>query len=155
MELINIWQKPEEYPKVIEFWKELNALPLKTKPEDRAKELAYMAMIDGKVVGVTTAARARVTQLNDNYFFFYRMLIHPDWRRPGLSSKLIVLTRDLLEQQFLQQKTDCIGLLVVTDKPEFVTRRNEAVWRASKLTYIGNMADGRHMRVYYFKGARI
>jgi len=155
MDFTNIWQQEGYYDQVIHFWNQLCVLPENVKPEDRAKELVNMARDGDRVIGVTTAARVRVNQLNDNFLFSFRILVHPDYRRPGLSSKLTVLTRDFLEQLFEKKKTDCIGMMVITDKTEFVTIRNEAVWRASKLTYIGTLTNGQHMRVYYFKGARI
>ncbi len=155
MDFINIWQQEDHYDQVIHFWNQLRVLPEKVKPNDRAKELVIMARDGDRVIGVTTAARVKVNQLNDNFLFSFRILIHPEYRRPGLSSKLTVLTRDFLEQLYAEKKTDCIGMMVITDKTEYVKIRNEAVWRASKLTYIGTLKDGRHMRIFYFKGARI
>ena len=155
MEIINIWNKPEYWPEVIDFWQSRKALPKTIKAEDRAKELVMMVKDQNKVVGVTTSFRTQIPFLNQNYFFSFRTLIHPDHRIPGLSSKLTVMTRDFLESLYLEKKTDCIGLIVFAENKEILRNRTEAVWRASKLTFIGNTSDGMQMRVYYFKGARI
>ena len=155
MELIEIWQQSEHYAEVIQFWKDLNALPPQVKPEKRAEELVMVARANGKVAGVTTAFRSKIGFLNDNHFFVFRILIHPDHRVPGLASKLTVKTRDFLESLYTEKQTDCIGMIVYTDKKELMTLRREAVWRASKMVFIGTTREGKHIRLYYFKGARI
>jgi hypothetical protein len=33
--------------------------------------------------------------------------------------------------------------------------RTEAIWRGSRMVYIGNTKSGKHIRVYYFKKALI
>lgn len=157
MDFINIWQKPDYYPIVINFWNDLRALPPTVDPANRAKELVYMVKDpkEDKVIGVTTVSQQKIPQLKNHPFFVFRTLIHPKSRIPGLASKLTLLTRDFLESLFIEKKTDCIGLYLVTDKKELMTVRTEAVWRNSKLTFIGTTKDGRHQRVYYFDGAKI
>ena len=155
MEFITIWENPAYYPEVIQFWKELNVLPSEVKDEDRAKELVLLARENGKVIGVTTAFRSKIPFLNQNYFYTFRVLIHPQHRKPGLASKLTVITRDFLESLYHRKETDCIGIIAFTDKEEYKTVRTEAVWRASNLTFIGVTKEGKHLRVYYFEGARI
>ena len=155
MEFINIWEKPEYHTEVIDFWEQLKVLPSNVKAADRAKELVFMIKEEDRVVGVTTSYRMKVPFLNENHLFSFRILIHPQYRIPGLSSKLTVMTRDFLESLFLEKKTDCIGMITFAEKKELLRDRREAVWRASKLTFMGNTADGKQIRVYYFKGARI
>ena len=155
MEFINIWEKSQYHSEVIAFWKDLKVLPKNVDANDRAKELVMMVKEQGQVIGVTTSYRIQIHPLNHKYFFSFRILIHPKYRIPGLSSKLTVMTRDFLETLFVEKKTDCIGLIVFAEKKEFLKSRTEAVWRASKLTFIGNTADNKQIRVYYFKGATI
>ena len=155
MEFINIWEQSEYHQEVIQFWQELKALPAKVKPEDRAKELVMMAKKDGQVIGVTTSFRSQVPFLNNKCLFTFRILVHPKFRVPGLTSKLTVMTRDFLESLYLGNKTACIGMITFVENQQFIQHRNEAVWRASKLTFVGNTAEGKQIRLYYFKGARI
>src|SRR5688572_14552895 len=51
----------------------------------------------GEVVGVSTAFKAYVKQLK-NYLYAFRCFIAPDFRIPGLTSTLLVKTRDYLEE---------------------------------------------------------
>lgn len=155
MKFTPIWQQEHLYQPVVDFWKDMRAMPSNVKPEERAKELVYVVTDNDVVVGVSTASRVKMPKLNNNYFYSYRVLIHPKYRMPGLSSKITVLTRDFLEQLFLNKKTDCIGMVVFTEKTEYMTKRNEAVWKASNLMYIGSLNNGLHVRLLYFKGARI
>jgi hypothetical protein len=83
-------------------------------------------------------------------------LIVPEYRIPGLTSKLLVLTRDFLESIHAMESADTpIGLITLVENEALKQHRNEAIWPASKMVYIGNSKEGHHIRVYYFSGARI
>ncbi|MDZ7650060.1 MAG: hypothetical protein U5K54_24660 [Cytophagales bacterium] len=94
-------------------------------------------------------------QLNNKNFYLYRSIILPGYRHPGLTSKLIVETRDFLESASQVILNPCIGMLTFVENPRIQQFRREAIWPASKLAYIGMDKQGRHIRVYYFRGATI
>lgn len=140
---------------MLSFWKAHRG-PVGDEAAERLKQLVFVVRDEsGAIVGASTAFKAYVKQLR-NYFFIFRLMIAPECRIPGLTSKLLVLTRDLLESICGEEVPDTpIGLLTLVQNEKLKKYRNEAIWPASKMVYIGNTPDGHHIRVYYFKGARI
>lgn len=154
----NLWKKDVTHlsGQVLEIWKR-NAGPVGEQAKDRLAQLVFVVRNDaGDVVGMSTAFKAYVKQLR-NYFFALRLMLIPGYRIPGLTSRLLVSTRDFLEsiheQDSVDQKT--IGVITLVENQRLKESRNEAIWPASKMVYIGNSREGHHIRVYYFKGARI
>jgi hypothetical protein len=130
--------------------------PRGPEAEERLKQVVYVVKNDrGDVVGLSTAFKSYVKQLR-NHFFVFRLSVIPEYRVPGLTSKLLVLTRDFLESIHLAETADVpIGLITLVENEALKQHRNEAIWPASKMVYIGNSKEGHHIRVYYFAGARI
>jgi hypothetical protein len=109
-----------------------------------------------EIVGLSTAELITFKQLNSNNFYMYRSIVLPGFRHPGLASKIIVETRDLLEAyNKTVTSNSCIGMITFVENPRIQEFRREAIWMASKMAYIGMDKQGRHIRVYYFKGATI
>ena len=153
----NIWAQDDEAlkEKVMTFWTTLQAIPSNVDLKTRANELVIVAMDGEEVVGVTTAQRSKVKQLNDNYFYAFRTLIHPNYRMPGLVDKLAVLTRDYLDSLYQAQKTDCIGLITLVENEQMKQQRREAIYPSTGFVFIGKSKAGHHVRVCYFPGAKI
>jgi hypothetical protein len=155
----NVWTKVETklQDEIVEFWQSNNMLPPGINAADRAKQVVLTVRSQGKIVGLTSAEFVRFRQLNDNLFFMFRAAVLPAFRMPGIESKLIVESRDLLEKFAESQPANnrAIGLLVFVENPNLKAKRNEAIWPASKAVYIGSDKQGRHIRVSYFKGAVI
>ena len=129
--------------------------------EEIAKRLDQVVYIvddgQGNVVGVSTAYKTFIKQLN-NYLYAFRCFIAPAHRVPGLTSALLVKTRDYLEAIHKNDGPEnerCVGIITLVENDRIMEHRREAVWPASKMVYIGNSPKGKHIRVYYFKGARI
>lgn len=129
--------------------------------EEIQKRLPQVAFVvqdsEEHVVGVSTAYKAFIKQLNHN-LYAYRCFIAPAHRVPGLTSALLVKTRDYLEAIHKNdgpENEHCIGIITLVENERIMEHRREAVWPASKMVYIGNTPKGKHIRVYYFKGARI
>jgi hypothetical protein len=129
--------------------------------EEMQKRLTQVRFVvrtsKGEVVGVSTAYKAFIKQLN-NFLYAYRCFIAADHRVPGLTSTLLVRTRDYLEeihQSDGPEKERCVGVITLVENDRIMQHRREAIWPASKMVYIGNSPKGKHIRVYYFKGARI
>ena len=150
-----IWQSPEYYDEVKAFWQDLKVMPAGVSIDERAKQLVFMAKVDGKVIGVSTAERLQINRLNGKYLYSMRMLSHPKHRYPGFDSKICLLTRDRLQEEFVAGKTDCIGMITVVQQPEMQAGRSEAIWPVSKLMFMGLGPQGQHVRVYYFPGATV
>lgn len=156
----NVWQKmsPGLEKEVITFWEDNKMLRPGFSSEERARQVALLirSQKENKIVGVSTAATVTFKQLNSNNFYLYRSIILTGYRHPGLTSKIIVETRDLLEAFSKQDASNrCIGMLTFVENPRIQQFRREAIWPASKMAFIGVDKEGRHIRVYYFRGAVI
>ena len=153
----NVWRTDlrQVGDQVLNIWM-LHRGPKGKAARERLKELVYVVKNNrGEVVGISTAFKAHVKQLR-NYFFVFRLMIIPGYRVPGLTSRLLVLTRDFLESIHSTETEDKpVGLVTLVENDDLKIHRNEAIWPASKMVYIGNSKEGHHIRVYYFAGARI
>jgi hypothetical protein len=152
----NVWKKDYEHIKkdVFTIWKKYNLT--ETEMAERIQQIVFaIKNNEGSVVGISTAFKAYIPQLR-NYFYGFRCVLEQDYRIPGLTSKLLVMTRDYLESIYQDEEKDpAIGLITIVENQQIKQARTEAVWPASKMVYIGNTKEGHHIRVYYFKGVRI
>jgi hypothetical protein len=154
----NLWNKDVTHisGQVIDIWKR-NGGPVGEQASGRLAQLVFVVRNEGgEVVGISTAFRAYVKQLRNN-FFALRLMLIPQYRIPGLTSRLLVSTRDFLESIHENDPVDqrTIGVITLVENQQLKEGRNEAIWPASRMVYIGNSKEGHHIRVYYFKGARI
>ncbi len=155
-----VWQKmtPTLIDEVISFWESNQMLRSDSTLQERVRQVVFLVRDTAtlKIVGVSTAGLVNFKQLNSNIFYLYRSIILPAYRYPGLADKLTIETRDYLENfNRTVSENKAIGILVFVENLKFQQFRREAIWRASRLAYIGTDKSGRHIRVYYFKGARI
>jgi hypothetical protein len=139
-------------PAVIALWKK--HFPVMADIDRRIKEVVFVVENGkGEPVGVSTAARMHVPQLK-NHLYSFRLFIDPEYRIPGLTSALIVKTRDELEERTRVEphsNTKCVGMITLVENDRILQHRREAVWPASKMVYIGNSPKGKHIRVFYFE----
>ena len=156
----NLWQK-KDLPvgaEVKKLWKKNFPSFTDDQLNTRLQQVVFaLRTEDGKVVGVSTAHKAYIEQLK-NRMYNFRCFIDPEHRIPGLTSTLLVKTRDLLEERYLtdgEDDTRCIGMITLVENERIMKYRNEAIWPASKMVYIGNSPKGFHIRAYYFKKALI
>lgn len=153
----NLWQKDVSHiqEQVLKIWRDHGG-PDAQQALERLRQIVFVVRDPtGEVVGISTAFKAYIKQLR-NHLFAFRLMLVPDYRIPGLTSKLLVSTRDFLESIHHLDTTDqAIGLITLVENQRLKEHRNEAIWPASGMVYIGNSKEGSHIRVYYFKGARI
>jgi hypothetical protein len=140
---------------ILKLWHRYGG-PAGPEADERLRQIVYAVRnAEGQVVGVSTAYKAFVKQLG-HHFFAIRLLLADAYRVPGLTSKLLVMTRDFLESIHSQDTADpAIGIITLVENPRLKQYRNEAVWPASGMVYIGKSPKGHHLRVYYFRGARV
>lgn len=156
----NVWQQvtPALQKEIVEFWKAHQMMIAGVSAEERALQavLIVRSEADNSIVGISTAMVVRFKQLNERKFFYYRSIVLPEFRQPGLASKIIVDTRDFLESiSQPAQKDSCIGLITFVESPAIKQAKRQAVWPDSKMIFMGMDKNGRQIRVYYFRGARI
>jgi len=156
----NVWQKMTSglVQEVISFWDEHKMIRPGFSLEERARQVVLIirSKMENKIVGLTTAGVVNFKQLNSNNFYLYRSIILPAYRHPGLAEKVIIETRDFLEA-YNKKATEnpCIGILAFIENPRYQQFRREAIWPSSQMAYMGMDKQGRHIRVYYFKGVTI
>ncbi len=153
MEFDLVWKDPKSKSLSIAFWREVMVNP-SFNLEERAEEVVCQVKLNNKIIAISTAKEILGKEFNDNHFYNFRLLIHPKYRIPGLLEKLSVTTIEYLEQLFLEQKSNCIGVLTLIDNPGLL-KRKEAIFPATGLVMAGFTKAGRQIRVKYFKGARI
>ena len=153
----NVWGKDIAHinAEIRKIWEDHGG-PVGAKADARLRQLVFVVKdSNGRVIGISTAFKAYIPRLR-NHFYAIRLMLVPESRVPGLSSKLLVSTRDFFESIHAGEETDrAIGIITMVENAQLKEHRNEAVWPASGMVYIGNSAEGHHIRVYYFKGARI
>ena len=140
---------------VIDIWKKYNLLSKGESGMERAQQVAIIVKNKNhEIIGISTAYSTYVKQLKNTLFVFRCMLI-PEYRYPGLLTKLTVITRDYLEYIHKNHEPLCIGLITEVQNPKLAKYRREAVYPGSGFIFIGYTKNGNQVRVYYFKGAKI
>jgi hypothetical protein len=164
-QLESVWPSPSESNRddVVSFW--MTELPSSelTATRERAHQLLVVARDpDGNVAGVSTALRMHVVQLGFECFF-YRTFVGQTHRVRGVRStelgwKILHESYRLLNERF-QQGDDpgVLGLYAEMENPSIMKCRNETVWQEDGMNFvfIGKTQGGRHIRVWYFDGARV
>lgn len=148
-----VWQNKLANEKSISFWEEV-LVNINFDMQERCNEVVCHAHLSSKVIGITTAKIIKSKEFGNIDLFNFRILIHPKFRIPGLLDKLSVSTIDFLEQLYLKGETSAIGIITLIENPKLLERR-EAVFPSTGLVLAGYTAQGRQIRVRYFKGAMI
>jgi len=154
----NFWQKDpgKLRNEILTIWKQHIPQLVGAKAEERLSQLVYvMKDASNQVAGESTAQKVYIKRLK-SYLYGVRIMIRPFDRQPGLSSKLMVMTRDFLESIHTKDSTNpTIGIISLVENKEYLVHRREAIWKASQMVYIGNSPTGKQIRVYYFNDAMI
>jgi hypothetical protein len=152
-----VWQNVSapEIGMVEEMWRKYNAIEDEQMIATRAKQIVFVVKNqNGEVGGVSTVRPVQAALLNNHFFYEFRCFVAPPFRAPGLDSLLAQKTKDFLE---LQKDPDSKfkGLLMIVENEALRNQRTKAVWPASGMVFAGYTSRGHHIRVGYFKGARI
>lgn len=153
----NVWGgvPTADSEQVIRVWDQYGG-PAGKEAQERLGQLVFLVKdAEGHVLGMSSARKTYVPHLR-NHFFIIRLMVLPGCAVPNLSSQLLISTRDFVESIHGDDTKDpAVGLLMIVQNEAVKKLRNEAIWPASGMVYIGNDKEGHHMRVYYFHGARI
>lgn len=156
----NLWQKTDTplHTKVGELWKKNFPAITDEQLQTRLPQIVFALQTpEGQAAGVSTSHKAYIQHLK-HHMYAFRCFIDPAYRIPGLTSTLLVKTRDWLESVYMNDGAEeerCIGVITLVENDRILKYRNEAVWPASGMVYIGNSPKGFHIRAYYFKKALI
>jgi hypothetical protein len=152
----NVWRKDDYQIKrqVLDVWQTIGLQ--ERDMTERINQLVYVVKNEaGEVVGISTAFKTYIKQLR-GYFYAFRCMVVPEFRVPGLDSKLVVETRDFLESIHEQDGPEkALGVITLVENENIKKYNTKAIWTASSMVFIGYSKEGHHIRVYYFKGARI
>ncbi len=152
-----IWGKASapEVDRVKELWRKYSAIDREERIEVRARQIVFVVKTSGgEVVGVSTARPVQVAFLNNHFFYEFRCFVAPYARTPGLDSLLAQKTRDYLET-LPESASKFKGMLLLVENDELRRQRTKAVWPATGMIFAGYTSRGDHIRISYFKGARI
>lgn len=156
----NLWHKKNSlfHDSVKLLWKKNFSALTEEQINTRLQQVVFaLRTAEGEVVGVSTSYKAYIQHLK-NHLYAFRCFIDPAYRIPGLTSTLVVRTRDFLEEIHTVDGTEeerCIGMITLVENERIMKFRNEAIWPASRMVYIGNSPKGYHIRAYYFKKALV
>jgi hypothetical protein len=154
----NVWNRvsPDLRREIVHFWMAKNALSIQEAAEERAEEVVFVVRnLARQIVGLCTAKKIFSEQLN-NFVYFYRTMIDPDYRRYGLALDLLIKTRDLLETQFTKEmERETIGILLTVENEDINATFRKAVWPRTGFVFVGFNRNGHQVRVSYFKDAEI
>jgi hypothetical protein len=152
-----IWKKNSlsEAEQLILFWQRLNTLPSEEVTMQPANNIVFVAKKENEVIGVATVRNMRVKLLNNNYFYEFRTFILPECRTPDLDAHLAIRTKEYFEKNPQVSDFPCIGLIAIVEDEEIRQKRNCAVWPDFDMVFAGYTIKGDHIRVSYFKNARI
>ena len=160
-----VWPTPSVAVRedVINFWLAESALPNRPAAQERAHQLLVVARdFEGQVAGVSTAVRTFVSQLGFECLYF-RTFIGRAHRGHGLRTtrlfwKILLESYRFLNERFLDGcDPDVLGLYAEIENRSIMRNRSDLVWHdcGMNAVYIGRTPDGRHIRVWYFDGARV
>jgi len=137
------------------FWRRLGNLPRDVIPERRAKEAVVAAYRDGGIVGMITAdvgvlpqVRARLAML--------RASVEPELRRSHVGIAAIREARALLEAWSAANPGERLaGIGGIVESPDLLVAQRQPYWPWPRLGVVGFTADGRQIRVSWFRDFRL
>jgi hypothetical protein len=151
-----IWNNgsPGEVEKVKDLWRKYRAIETEELIETRSRQIVFVVKdVLGDAVGVSTVRPVKAALLNNHMFYEFRCFIAPHARAPGLDSLLALKTKQFLEQE--DSSGNFKGLIMIVENADLKKQRTKAVWPATGMVFAGYTSRGDHIRVGYFKGARI
>ena len=156
--LENVWKQitPDIKEEVIQFW-EKNSVPLtKQEAETRSQQVVFIAKnIKHHIIGVCSVNRIFIKNMN-NYFYYFRTMVDPLFRRMGLAVRFTLETRNFFNSLFIDGKDrSCIGMYIVAESELLNQNIRQAVWPRTGFVFVGFNQKGQQMRVFYFQDAEI
>jgi len=152
-----LWNKDPavETMQVKALWEKYGAIEEDEIMEKRAKQVVYVIKNqEGEVGGVSTVRPVQAAFLNNHFFYEFRCFIAPPFRAPGLDTLFAVKTKSFLES-LPGSGEKFKGMLMIIENQELKNQRTKAIWPGSEMVFAGYSPRGHHIRVGYFKGARI
>ena len=133
------------------FWRRLGNLPADVTPEERAREVVLAAYNEGRMVGVVTASiglfervRARVAMLRGS--------VDPAVRRSHVAGAMFFQALDMLEAWAAANPDERVaGVGGILESRELAGIQRIPYWPQTRFNLIGFTADGRQIRLRWFR----
>jgi len=110
---------------------------------------------DGELVGVSTIYLDRTPRMAMD-LWQYRTYVASGHRQSSLAAQLYFRNLELLESRFVSgEDSRAQGLIFELENDQMMKGLNSAVWPLTGTTFIGESPIGAHIRVRYFRGARL
>jgi hypothetical protein len=135
---------------VASFWRERGTSEDETRR--RLPEVVCLLRSEGMLAGVSAVRPADVSLIGNRRFWIYDCTIAGD--DADASAAMITATFNTLQDEFVGARGAPIGLCALLSDEER-RRRPEAEWSDPRMIYAGYLADGRQVRIAYFKDAVI
>jgi hypothetical protein len=138
---------------VVALWVSQGVLP-QAEARRRADEVMLVAIgDDGRLAGVTTRYLKHNEQLRMDLWYI-RAFTASAYRKSAIATALAVRGREWLEQRFVSgQDTRAQGLIYEVESELLKRIFPNAIWQPADVLFIGENAQGAHVRVHYFAGA--
>lgn len=148
-------ESEDEMAQVKAMWRQYHAIDDEEEIEKRIKQVVFVVKDqEGRIGGVSTARPLQIKFLGGHFFYEFRCFIAPPFRAPGLDTFLAVKTKAFLAG-LEGSGTNFKGIVMVIENQEIKKQRTKAVWHDTEMVFAGYTKEGHHIRVGYFKGARI
>lgn len=122
----------------------------------RIRELAFVGLeARGGLAGLSTVYLERSAQLRME-MWHYRTYVAGEHRRSYLAEELLARTTAQLEERFVSGlDTRAPGVIFELENEGLKRVYTQGVWPRVPFTFIAENAQGDHVRVLYFPGARV
>ncbi|MEQ8926242.1 MAG: hypothetical protein RLO81_10545 [Fulvivirga sp.] len=154
IEFKEVWQDQKSMPSSIDFWDSIFEQST-FNTQKRSKQVVYHVFSGKEIIGLSTAEEVALHNFENNTFFNFRMLIHPNYRIPGLADTLAVKTLNFLEELHLNIETSAIGVITLIENKRILENKTTVFYPATNLMFAGYTNKGAQIRLKYFQGARI
>jgi hypothetical protein len=138
---------------IVDLWTSEGVLDA-TEAGRRVDEVMLVAIgDDGRLAGVTTRFLRHNDQLRMD-LWYVRAFTAAAYRKSAVATALAVRGREYLERRFVSgQDTRAPGLIYEVESELLQRLFPNAIWKPADVLFIGENANGAHVRVHYFDGA--
>lgn len=138
---------------IVALWTGEGVLP-EAEARRRVDEVMLVAIDgEGRLAGITTRYLQHNEQLRMDLWYI-RAFTSQAHRKSAIATAIAVRGREWLEQRFVSgQDTRAQGLIYEVESELLKRIFPNAIWKPADVLFIGENAQGAHVRVHYFAGA--
>lgn len=149
--LVSTWRQPQHplFPELVEFWLREGAIPQRAEAERRTADAVYVILApSGEIAGACTVYIDDLRGPGDPYWFL-RLFIRAQDRRPGMMTFICKATRDnLLAHRTPTDRPQ--GVVIVTENAKLMRPGLRRTLRRAGCAYGGVTPAGHDLWIYEF-----